>query len=106
MMFGRYPPGGGQCCEKDTINLKGDGDYLKTRQGMISAGNIQTIFYRISYPYFLNHFVNFEYRSIIAAALITCSSGGIGAAYGRIPVNFKEISTGFLPESMIRIVVL
>jgi len=59
-MSGRYPPGGGQCCEEDTINMKGDGEYLKTRQGMISAGNLQTIFLSDIIPIFLEPFRQFR----------------------------------------------
>ena len=57
-----------------------------------------------TYPYFLNHRCTFEYRSNIAGALIVCSSGGIGAAKGGIPSNFKIISIGFFPDSLIRII--
>jgi len=74
------------------------------------AANLQILvhpfvgFYFKSYPYFLNHFTNFEHKSKIAGALIICSSGGIGAAKGGIPSNFNLISTGFLPESLIRVI--
>ncbi len=43
----------------------------------------------------------FAYESRIAGALMVCSFGGIGAAKGGIPSNFKFISTGFFPESLI-----
>jgi len=36
--------------------------------------------------------------------LIVCSSGGMKAAKGGMPSNFKIISIGFFPESLIRII--
>jgi hypothetical protein len=63
-----------------------------------------SVFQLTTYPYFLNHLATFEYKSKIAGALIMCSLGGIGAANGGIPSNFRIISTGVFPESLIRIV--